>query len=117
MVQRISKADGSVVDVAGVLNAGYADGTGTDAWFDTITGLATDGANLWVVDHNNRLRVINGSNALSWLAVRRARVRRGVAGLRRRTRRSRRARASWIRRAARRWPATSTWRFRVGVRV
>lgn len=56
---RISKADGSVTNVAGTTVAGYADATGADAWFSNITGISTDGTNLWVSDAGNyRLRKV-----------------------------------------------------------
>jgi YD repeat-containing protein len=47
---RISKADGSLTYVAGSGSAGDKDGTGPDAWFGGVTGIASDGTDLWVVD-------------------------------------------------------------------
>jgi RHS repeat-associated protein len=54
---RYVKSDGSWTTVAGVGTGGFAEGTGTDAWFSDIRGLASDGAALWLADHgNHRLR-------------------------------------------------------------
>jgi RHS repeat-associated protein len=62
-VRRISKADGSWVNVAGTTASGFADGTGSDAWFKNIAGLVSDGSNLWVADSGNRRfrRVVPGT--------------------------------------------------------
>jgi RHS repeat-associated protein len=65
IVERIAKADGSIVNVAGTSAAGYANGTGTDAWFQKLTGLASDGTNLWGTDSgNHRLRKIVADSPL-----------------------------------------------------
>jgi hypothetical protein len=53
-VRRITKADGTWTQVAGTNAAGYADGTGAGGWFNAITGLGTDGSNLYVTDSANR---------------------------------------------------------------
>jgi RHS repeat-associated protein len=66
-VERITTADpvNTVVQVSGTSSAGYADGTGTDAWFSKVTGLAADGTNLWVDDStNHRFRKVVADNAL-----------------------------------------------------
>ena len=56
-IRRYRKSDGSRVDPAGTSFASYADGTGTDAWFADIRGIATDGTTLWIADSaNHRLR-------------------------------------------------------------
>ncbi|HEX9411374.1 MAG TPA: RHS repeat-associated core domain-containing protein [Actinomycetota bacterium] len=53
-IERITKANGTVVQIAGTTTAGYVDpGTGTDAWFSKVTGLTSDGTNLWVADSGN----------------------------------------------------------------
>jgi RHS repeat-associated protein len=66
IVERITKTDGTVVNVAGTGAAGYQDpGTGTDAWFSKVTGLGSDGTNLWAADSGNfRLREIVSDSAL-----------------------------------------------------
>ena len=50
----------SVSPVAGSGNSasGAVDGTGTDAWFNQLTGIASDGTNLWVLDGTVGLREI-----------------------------------------------------------
>ncbi len=53
-IRRYTKATGAYVDVAGTSGAGLADGTGTDAWFAGISGLASDGTSLWAADSANR---------------------------------------------------------------
>jgi len=50
---RVAKADGSTVTIAGTATANYGDGTGSDAWFNQITGISTDGTSLWVSDSGN----------------------------------------------------------------
>jgi len=62
---RITKADGKIVKAAGTPDAGFADGTGTDAWFAGITGVASDGTRLWVADSgNHRLRKLEAEPPL-----------------------------------------------------
>lgn len=62
-IRRYAKADGSWVAVAGTNASGSVNGVGTDAWFTSIGGLASDGvATLWVVD--GRLRKIVDASAL-----------------------------------------------------
>ncbi|HEV8421611.1 MAG TPA: DUF6531 domain-containing protein, partial [Actinomycetota bacterium] len=64
-LQRITKADGKIVKTAGTPTAGFADGTGTDAWFAGITGAASDGTRLWVADSgNHRLRKLESESPL-----------------------------------------------------
>jgi hypothetical protein len=53
-VMRIRKSDGSWDLVAGVTGGGYLDGTGSQAWFNHLWGLDTDGTNLYAVDQNNK---------------------------------------------------------------
>lgn len=56
ILRRVSKADGSWSVLAGS-GTGYLDGTGTDAWFATISDLASDGTNIYVsLHHLNRPR-------------------------------------------------------------
>ncbi len=56
-LRRYSKADGNQLNIAGTSSPGLADGTGTEAWFNHIAGLASDGTSLWIGDAtNNRLR-------------------------------------------------------------
>ena len=64
ILRRVSKADGSWGVVAGS-GTGYLDGTGTDAWFATISDLASDGTNIYVADRdNNRVRQVASAEAL-----------------------------------------------------
>jgi hypothetical protein len=49
-LRRYSKADGSWMSVAGTLNPGYQDGTAGNAWFASISEIATDGQSLYVAD-------------------------------------------------------------------
>lgn len=64
-VWRVTKSDGTVVPVAGSGANGYADGTGTDAWFGGISGLASDGSNLFVSDRGNlKVRKVVAGSAL-----------------------------------------------------
>jgi RHS repeat-associated protein len=65
---RITKADQTFADVAGASSTtgGYLDGIGPLAWFRGITGLDTDGTNLWVSDPaNHRIRQIAAGSALT----------------------------------------------------
>ena len=62
-LRRYDKTTDAAVDVAGSNQPGYADGTGTDAWFYLISGIASDGTNLWVVD-NDRVRKVAAASAL-----------------------------------------------------
>jgi hypothetical protein len=58
-VEQITKTSGAVAAVAGSGSSGYANGTGSDAWFSSVTGLGWDGTNLWVSDNTNyRIRQI-----------------------------------------------------------
>jgi RHS repeat-associated protein len=65
LVRRYNTTDGSYTDPAGAAN-GYQDGTGTDAWFASINGIATDGTNLYVADAgaNNRIRKLAPADPL-----------------------------------------------------
>lgn len=64
---RFSKADGTWRRVAGTDAPGFADATGTEAWFSSITGLASDGTSLWVADSgNHRLRRATVGTALNY---------------------------------------------------
>ncbi len=64
-VWRIAKSDGTLVPVAGSGTSGYQDGTGTDAWFNGIAGIGTDGTNVFVADSANlRIRKIVPGSAL-----------------------------------------------------
>ncbi len=64
-VWRYSQGDGSLGDVAGTGAWGYQDGTSTDAWFDSIFGMASDGTTLWVADYGNfRLRQVSPGTSL-----------------------------------------------------
>jgi RHS repeat-associated protein len=62
-INRYDESDASIAGVAGTRDEGYQDGTSTDAWFNTISGLATDGTTLWVGDvFNHRIRaIVDGS--------------------------------------------------------
>ena len=53
-IRRYRKSDATWTSVAGTTSGGFADGTGTDAWFTALTGLSSDGQNLWVADGGNR---------------------------------------------------------------
>ena len=64
-IRRMTKATGALTRVAGATATGYVDGTGTDAWFGTMSALASDGQRLWVADAGNRrIRVVNVGQAL-----------------------------------------------------
>jgi RHS repeat-associated protein len=64
-VERIADADGTIVQIAGTSTAGSQEGTGTDAWFSNVTGIASDSTNLWATDTgNHRLRKIQSASAL-----------------------------------------------------
>jgi hypothetical protein len=64
-LERITKSSGAVVQAAGNYSTGYADGTGTDAWFSKITGIVSDGTSLWVADTGNlRFRQVVPGTAL-----------------------------------------------------
>jgi RHS repeat-associated protein len=52
-IERITKATGAVVRIAGTTTAGDVEGTGTDAWLSHVTGIASNGTNLWVADTGN----------------------------------------------------------------
>jgi sugar lactone lactonase YvrE len=68
-VRKITTA-GIVSTIAGTATAGYADGTGEDARFNTPAGLALDGdGNLYVADmYNSRIRKITPSGVVSTVA-------------------------------------------------
>lgn len=51
---RIAKDTGEWINVAGNSAAGYLDGTGSEAWFSSLKGIASDGTNLWIADGLNR---------------------------------------------------------------
>jgi Concanavalin A-like lectin/glucanases superfamily len=61
-LRRYAKSDGSWVNVAGSGSRGQADGTGADAWFNTISDVTSDGTNLYVVD--GHLRKVTAAAAL-----------------------------------------------------
>ncbi len=64
-VWQYSKSTGAQTPVAGTGSAGFADGTSTDAWFNGISGIASDGSSLFVADSNNyRVRKIIAGSAL-----------------------------------------------------
>lgn len=62
-IRRFEKATASYATLAGAGPSGYDDGTGTDAWFYNITGMASDGAALFISDdhrlrrHRHRIRL------------------------------------------------------------
>jgi RHS repeat-associated protein len=63
VVRGYNNSDGMWTNIAGSGAAGLVDATGTDAWFGAVTGVASDGTNLYVADStNNRLRkIVNGT--------------------------------------------------------
>ena len=63
VIRRWNKSTGAFVDVAGQsTGGGYADGTGVNVLFNQISGIATDGTDLWATDQNNhRLRLIEAA--------------------------------------------------------
>jgi hypothetical protein len=64
LLLRVAKVDGAIAQVAGTGNGGFQDGTGSDAWFGSVTGLDTDGSALLVVDSANcRLRKVVAGTA------------------------------------------------------
>ncbi len=65
-LERITKSDGTVVNIAGTGESGSSDGTGTDAWFSSVSGLASDGTNLWAADSpNSRLVKVTAGTSLA----------------------------------------------------
>jgi RHS repeat-associated protein len=54
LIRRYTKSTGAFVNIAGTGTAGYADGTGSDAWVSGVTGIASDGTNLWLADSGNK---------------------------------------------------------------
>lgn len=64
-IRRYSKANGSWSQIAGNDTGGYANGTGSDAWFSEVRGIASDGTNLWAADSgNHRVRKAVSASAL-----------------------------------------------------
>jgi RHS repeat-associated protein len=61
----------AVIPVAGsgVSGKGAADGTGTDAWFNGVMGIASDGTNLWINDRTDGLLEMTAGTALSQAPV------------------------------------------------
>lgn len=54
-VVRIAKSDGATVSIAGDADAGgYRDGNASEARFSSISGIASNGTSLFVLDQNNR---------------------------------------------------------------
>ncbi|MBV9096438.1 MAG: fibronectin type III domain-containing protein, partial [Frankiaceae bacterium] len=65
VVRRYTKADGTWRDSAGSATRGYADGVGTDAWFNNgLRDISSDGTNLYVMDQSFRLRKLAPTSAL-----------------------------------------------------
>jgi RHS repeat-associated protein len=62
-LRQYTKATSTWVDVAGSGQFGYQDGTGTNASFNQISGIASDGTNLWVTDNSDRLREVQAIKA------------------------------------------------------
>ncbi|HET9656715.1 MAG TPA: hypothetical protein VFP72_15285, partial [Kineosporiaceae bacterium] len=62
-VLRIRKSDGAWTRIAGSDASGYIDGIGSQAWFNGIGGLDSDGTNLWAADLN-RIRKISPATPL-----------------------------------------------------
>lgn len=59
-VRKVVIATGEVTTLAGsAVSAGSNDGIGSSARFDGVTGMTTDGANLYVTDFGNTIRRIN----------------------------------------------------------
>ena len=72
ILRRWSKATGAALNVAGSGGSASTDGTATDAWFNNITAVASDGTNVWVLDANQLRKVVTGTPlpaALSPLAT------------------------------------------------
>ncbi len=67
---RMISPEGEVTTFAGALNtAGYSDGTGTEARFSNLYGLAIDSQdNIYVIDGGNRIRKINPEGVVTTLA-------------------------------------------------
>lgn len=56
VIREIALSTGTVSTLAGTMGvSGYANGTGTSAQFNSPTGIATDGTNLYVTDWNNQV--------------------------------------------------------------
>jgi RHS repeat-associated protein len=73
--RRIDKTTGASIDIAGAgssaygLNrpvaSGYADGTGTEAWFSSLDALVSDGTAIWAADAGNaRIRKFTAGTPL-----------------------------------------------------
>jgi YD repeat-containing protein len=72
VIRQYTKATGAWSNVSGAGTAsqtttpGVADGTSTDAWFQGVGGLVSDGTNLWVSDAGNfRFRRVVRASALA----------------------------------------------------
>jgi len=64
-VIQMVKSSGESVASAGQSGgqAGYLDGTGTEAWFGQVRGLASDGSRLYATDNTNkRIRALAGTS-------------------------------------------------------
>lgn len=59
-VYQVSEASGAVALAAGSGASGAADGTGSAASFNYVTGISSDGSSLWAADRNNGLRKLAG---------------------------------------------------------
>ena len=69
-IRAIKISTGEITTVAGDGTLGYLDGTGTDAKFNYVTGLALQGNSLFVTDHaNNRIRKINLASSTPAIAI------------------------------------------------
>ncbi len=56
----MTKATGSTIAIAGRAESGYTNGTGVEASFGIIRGLASDGTRLYATDAtNSRVRTLN----------------------------------------------------------
>ena len=64
LIRKIVINTGVVTTFAGTGNYGNANGTGTNASFSSLYGLATDGTNLYAADINNGIRKIVTSTAV-----------------------------------------------------
>lgn len=69
VIRKIIIATGSVSILAGSVNAaGFIDGIGTGAKFNSITDITTDGTNLYVIDNSTVRKIVIATGAVTTIA-------------------------------------------------